>query len=129
MTITLSTNAWKRLQIISKMSLNNVYYNKFLLSAKSGGCNGFTYNFSPIVNETFVKITNKKHIIVNNNDISVIVDPKSELVLLGTHIDFEKEIMKKSLYLVVVSIIVTKYLIVDVVNHFQCLRVINIYVY
>jgi hypothetical protein len=37
--------------------------------------------------------------------------------------------MKKSLYLVVVSIIVTKYLIVDVVNHFQCLRVINIYVY
>ena len=90
MTITLSTNAWKRLQIISKMSLNNVYYNKFLLSAKSCGCNGFTYNFSPIVNETFVKITNKKHIIINNNDISVIVDPKSELVLLGTHIDFEK---------------------------------------
>jgi len=90
MTITLSANAWKRLRIISKMSVNNVYYNKFLLSAKSGGCNGFTYNFSPIVNETFVKITNKKPIIVNNNDISVILDPKSELILSGTHIDFEK---------------------------------------
>jgi iron-sulfur cluster assembly accessory protein len=90
MTITLSANAWKRLRIISKMSVNNVYYNKFLLSVKSGGCNGFTYNFSPIVNETFVKITNKKPIIVNNNDISVILDPKSELILSGTHIDFEK---------------------------------------
>jgi len=89
MTITLSINAWKRLKTISKMSLNKVYYNKFLLSAKSGGCNGFIYNFSPIVNEKFVNITNKKHIMVNNNDIYVIVDPKSELILLGTHIDFE----------------------------------------
>jgi len=90
MTISLSTNAWKRLDFISKLSLHNIFYNKFLLSAKSGGCNGFIYNFSPIINETFVKISKNKPIIINNKDISIIIDPKSELILLGTHIDFEK---------------------------------------
>lgn len=93
MSITISANAWKRLQYISNNTLakTNIYYNKYLLKAKSGGCNGFLYNFSPIDNDLFAKFTDKKQIsIIKNYDISVIVDPKSEFALLGTHIDFDK---------------------------------------
>jgi|APGre2960657373_1045057.scaffolds.fasta_scaffold19238_2 iron-sulfur cluster assembly accessory protein len=93
MSITITINAWKRLQYISNNTLSktNIYYNKYLLLAKSGGCNGFLYNFSQIDNDLFATFTNKKQTsVIKNYDISVIVDPKSEFALLGTHIDFTK---------------------------------------
>lgn len=91
MTITLSANAWKRLQHISNISKTSTYINKFLLSAKSGGCNGFTYNFVSIDNEKYENIFTKKLTIVKENDILVMIDPMSEFILFGTHIDFTKE--------------------------------------
>jgi iron-sulfur cluster assembly accessory protein len=93
MSISISTKAWKRLQYISNTTLSktNKYYNKYLLTAKSGGCNGLLYNFSQIDNDLFAKFTDKKQItMLKNYDISVIIDPKSEFALLGTHIDFNK---------------------------------------
>ena len=67
----------------------------FLFSATSGGCNGFNYNFSLISKDEYKKIINTdcnklKPTIIRQNNIKLLVDPKSEFLLLGTTIDLRE---------------------------------------
>lgn len=84
MNISITGNAWKKLVSIAGNK------GKFLLSAKSGGCNGYIYNISKIENDNLYKnIQGDKQIILHNEGISVYVDKKAEFILQGTTIDYE----------------------------------------
>ena len=89
--ITVTDNAWNKLNLIAEKS-NNPY---FLFSANGGGCNGFKYILEQTKKEEVlnynlvgrtVNNTNK-----NNHEINypqIAIEPMSELLLIGTTIDF-----------------------------------------
>ena len=73
-------------------------YNKtskkyFLFSAKNGGCNGFSYDFKFINYIEYQKLYNNKNKpnVITKKNIKVIIDPLSEMFLLGTTIDYIKQ--------------------------------------
>lgn len=89
--ITVTDKAWNKLNLIAEKS-NNPY---FLFSANGGGCNGFKYILEQTKKEEVlnynlvgrtVNNTNK-----NNHEINypqIAIEPMSELLLIGTTIDF-----------------------------------------
>jgi len=60
-----------------------------LFSVKGGGCNGFGYKLKPIDDSTILP----RDEIVKYEDINIVVCSKSIFHLLGTTIDFKKDIM------------------------------------
>ena len=95
--LTITNNAWKKMFEILKNNNNK----NFILSATSGGCNGFNYNFKIIENTKYEYIisSNKfKPIIIDNNGVNVIIDPSSEFLLLGTKIDYITEDFTKGIF-------------------------------
>jgi len=89
--IKITKTAWMKIGNILKKT--NKY--SFLFSASGGGCNGYNYTFHAIEQKEFNSILNetkiKPTVIVKNNH-RVLIDPLSELLLIGTTIDFEKTI-------------------------------------
>jgi len=83
--ITVTDNAWNKLNLIAEKS-NNPY---FLFSANGGGCNGFKYILEQtkkeeVLNYNLVgRSVNKKEI-----DPQIAIEQMSELLLIGTTIDF-----------------------------------------
>ncbi|CAL4319941.1 iron-sulfur cluster insertion protein ErpA [Buchnera aphidicola] len=55
---------------------------KFRINIKSGGCNGFQYNF------TFELKKKKKDILIQQDEINIIIDSLSIEYLIGGKIDF-----------------------------------------
>lgn len=72
-----------------KTILNHSNYMYMIFSAKGGGCNGFEYQFLPSND-------------VGNKDIKineqVYLDYLSEMLLLGTSIDFEERNYEKGIF-------------------------------
>jgi len=87
--ITITQNAGKQLIRIAKH--NNV--KNILFSTTSGGCNGFNYKFVPF-NEEPTKIDE----IVPYSDINIVVCGYSLLNILGTTIDWKKDIMGEAFH-------------------------------
>ena len=95
--IIITDNAWNKIINISKTQ--KLKY--FLFSAKSGGCNGFNYKFNSINTKEYNNIYNtnltKSHLnnikptIIQKNNITILIDPVSEFLLLGTIIDYINE--------------------------------------
>ena len=84
---------------ISKKNKSNLHIdNSFLFSATGGGCNGFNYNFELLEKKIFNEIILCKHSIVENDEMKVYIDPLSEIYLLGTTIDYQKENYSKGIY-------------------------------
>ena len=65
-----------------------------MLSAISGGCNGFNYNLKLINKKKFDKFFNSKlnPMIIENDEIKLLVDPIAEMYVLGCTIDYVKEL-------------------------------------
>ena len=78
-----TTSAVKKLQSIVKE--NNARGVLFYIN--SGGCNGFEYRFKPIN-----KFTDRKNVQIEN-DLNIEVCNKSLMFVLGTKIDWQKDIM------------------------------------
>ena len=93
--INITNNAWKKLNNIIKKSNTNI---GFLFGVTSGGCNGFNFDLKLLNNQELQKIKNKKPNILKNNDVSVYVDPTSEIYLIGTTIDYIHEDYSKNIY-------------------------------
>ena len=93
--INITNNAWKKLNNITKKSNTNI---GFLFGVTSGGCNGFNFDLKLLNNQELQKIKNKKPNILKNNDVSVYVDPTSEIYLIGTTIDYIHEDYSKNIY-------------------------------
>lgn len=81
--INITTAATKRLLEITKENNSRAIF----FDIKSGGCNGFEYRFKPIN-----KITNTNNIYYKDG-LKVEVCDKSLLYILGTNIDWKKDLM------------------------------------
>jgi iron-sulfur cluster insertion protein len=95
--LNITNNAWKKMFYILKNNSNK----NFILSASSGGCSGFNYNFKIIDNAKYnnIIISNKfKPTVIDNNGVNVIIDPSSEFLLLGTTIDYITEDFTKGIF-------------------------------
>ena len=95
--INIAPNAWDKMKLI--INKNNQF---FILSANSGGCNGFNYELSLHDNvklEDYITNSNKFPInIVENNNVKVLIEPTSEFLLIGTTIDFISEDFNKGIF-------------------------------
>ena len=87
--ITVTNNAWKKINEIVK----NQNCKGMVFSAEGGGCNGFNYKLE-IMDEkeynTFINNNVKPHILENKNT-KILIDPTSEMLLLGTNIDYTEQ--------------------------------------
>ena len=73
----------------------------FIFSAVSGGCNGLNYKLNLFKNQDEIdKLKNGtiKPSKIDKNNVSVYVDPLSELFLLGTKIDYITEDFDKGIF-------------------------------
>ena len=98
--ITITDNAWSKIAKILTKKTNNY----FLFSAVGGGCNGFNYNLKLIDEEKYDKLYNSntsskiKPSMVENENNKIIIDPMSEMFLLGTTIDYIAENYDKGIF-------------------------------
>ena len=65
----------------------------FLFSASSGGCNGFNFNLDLLDRTKYHEIIGQKPTSLQGNSYGVrlYIDPRSEMYLLGTTIDYITE--------------------------------------
>ena len=94
--ITISNNAWYKMNDILKKNKNFA----FLFSAQSGGCNGFNYNLETINKNQFDSLykDNIQPTLINNIDTKLLIEPLSEILLIGTNIDYIKEDYSKNIF-------------------------------
>jgi len=96
--ITVTNNAWKKINDILKTN-NDV---AMIFSADGGGCNGFNYNLKPMKEKEFKVVQSEsekiKHSILKNGESKIVIDPLSEMLLLGTTIDYIREDYQKGIY-------------------------------
>ena len=89
--------------------MSDIIYNEnaycFFLSAKSRGCNGFSYDLKLFNHDEYKKnisIQKNVNVIENqsikNQNIKLYIDPYSEMLLMGTTIDFINEDYKKGIF-------------------------------
>ncbi len=78
-------------QLLHIASSNNC--NNILFYVKGGGCNGFNYKLKP-TNEP----PNKLDEVINYKDINIILHSTSVFHLLGTTIDWKKDIMGETFH-------------------------------
>jgi iron-sulfur cluster assembly accessory protein len=72
----------------------------FVFFATGGGCNGFNYKLESIDEKKFDNLTAEEPspIIVTNSNTQVIIEPMSEMLLLGTTIDFIEEDYNENIF-------------------------------
>jgi len=88
--ISITKNASKKIISIA----NNHKVKNILFYVKGGGCNGFNYKLKPTNNEP-----NKLDEVVNiDKNVNIIIDSKSVFHLLGTTIDWKKDIMGEAFH-------------------------------
>ena len=95
--IFVTNNAWNKIKDICNIQNKN----KFLLSVKGGGCNYFSYTFNILDNKEYnklLKLNKLKPNIITNNNIKILIDPKSESLLFGTKIDYIKDDISKNIF-------------------------------
>jgi len=87
--IIITKRAWSKMKDVIKKEKSE----SFMLSAISGGCNGFNYNLKLINKKKFDSFFNTKRnpMIIENDEIKLLVDPIAEMILLGTKIDYVSE--------------------------------------
>ena len=97
--IIVKESAWSKIIEISKTQKKI----NFLFSATSGGCNGFNYKFNILEPGDYEDIYNKhsnkiKPAIIKKDNIKILIDPMSELLLLGTTTDYIYEYYSKGIF-------------------------------
>uniref|UniRef100_A0A6C0F8S2 Core domain-containing protein n=1 Tax=viral metagenome TaxID=1070528 RepID=A0A6C0F8S2_9ZZZZ len=89
MKLSITKRAWSKMKDVIKKEKSE----SFMLSAISGGCNGFNYDLKLINKKNFDSFINTKikPMIIENDDTKLLVDPIAEMILLGTKIDYVSE--------------------------------------
>ena len=94
--ISISISAWDKMTHILEKS--NEY--AFVFFATGGGCNGFNYKLESIDEKKFDNLTAEQPspTIVTNSNTQVVIEPMSEMLLLGTTVDFIEEDYSKNIF-------------------------------
>ena len=98
--IFVSDRAWEKMSDVLKPR-QRLGIVAFKFSAKSGGCNGFNYNLETIDKSQFDDVVHEAKMpptVINNGDTRVVIDPWSEMFLIGTTIDYIKEDYSKNIF-------------------------------
>ena len=91
--ITITNKAWDKMsEIIEKKNAAS-----FIFSAISGGCNGFNYDLKLLNKDRYKKIYDT-YTTIDNNNTKILIDPLSEMALIGTTIDYISEDYDKGLF-------------------------------
>ena len=90
----ITANAWNKMTHI--LSKSDKF--AFVFFATGGGCNGFNYKLESIDEKKFNNLTAEQPVIVTNSETQVVIDPMSEMLLLGTTIDFIEEDYSKNIF-------------------------------
>lgn len=93
----ITPSAWNKFKyILDKDSTKH----SFLFSANGGGCNGFNYNIETIKEDKYLKLMSDKlkPVVMEENNTKLIIEPLSEMLLLGTTIDYIKEDYSKNIF-------------------------------
>ena len=87
--IIISQTAWSKITDVLKHKESFA----FLFSATGGVCNGFNYNLETITRRQFDEFHKTKipPSVITNKDAKLIIDPVSEMLLIGTTIDYVQE--------------------------------------
>ena len=94
--INITKNAWVKIHSI----LKSQNAKGMLFTAESGGCNGFNYKLDLIDELNYNKLQKNQlalHIL-KERDSQVIIDPLSEMFLIGTEIDYIQEDYYKGIF-------------------------------
>ena len=95
--IAITSAAWNKMtHIYSKTNKK-----EFLFAASSGGCAGLNYEFKNVERHQIDELITSCKItptFINNDNISVYIDPLSEMYLIGTTIDYIEEDYNDGIY-------------------------------
>jgi len=86
--IRITDSAWDRMSQIIKDQTEGSYFG---FSAKGGGCGGFNYALKIIHSGACNKNGQAPPSVLNRENVTVMIDPISEVYLWGTTIDFVSE--------------------------------------
>jgi len=89
--IIVTNNAWNKMEDILKIKK----YEGFIFSATSGGCNGFNYNLKVL---DINKDKYNTYTTIKNNNVNILIEPISEIYLIGTTIDYVSEDFKNNIF-------------------------------
>ena len=95
--IIITKHAWNKITQI----LENTKTYSFLFSSKGGGCNGFNYSLETVDKNTIVELKAQSKFPMTKYSYDgnhVFIDPMSEMLLLGTTIDYIKEDYNNQIY-------------------------------
>tara|TARA_B110000858_G_C17770387_1_gene459303 strand:- start:1045 stop:1449 length:405 start_codon:yes stop_codon:yes gene_type:complete len=96
--VSITTNAWNKIISIAKSQNAD----GFLFFAESGGCNGFNYKLDLLsnskLNNIFILNQHIPPTIFEKENVKLVIDPVSEMILLGTKIDYIVENYSKGYY-------------------------------
>jgi len=94
--IVITNPAWKKMIDV----LNNTKKYAFLFSATGGGCNGFNYNLKTVEKSEIENIIDKRFLpnIYQRDKYKLVIDPISEILLMGTTIDYIKQDYSKQIF-------------------------------
>jgi iron-sulfur cluster assembly accessory protein len=96
--LSITNSAWDKMNYI----VNQEKGMSFLFSASSGGCNGFNYNLTLLHQNEYQKIIDDAGrippILMNQGEVNLIVDPVSDMLLLGTKVDYIHENLSKGIF-------------------------------
>jgi len=94
--IHVSLKAWDKMADILTKSGESA----FLFFAIFGGCNGFNYKLEPINESKFNTLLQEKPTpsIISNEKTQLMIEPMSEMLLLGTTIDYVREDYSKNIF-------------------------------
>lgn len=93
--VIVTKNAWDKFKNVINSNSN---YFAFLFSAEGGGCNGFNYSLKAINHHEYNHFISKKSPSVKYDNLELIIEPSSELLLLGTTIDYIQQDYSKNIY-------------------------------
>lgn len=83
--VTVTDNAFKRVAFL--IDREDMAGSMLRVSVEGGGCSGFQYNFA------FDKNQAKDDIAIEQNGVTVLIDPSSLLYIIGSEIDFYEDIV------------------------------------
>ena len=93
--IHITKNAWLKMESIIQNTSNK---KGFIFGVTSGGCNGFNFDLKLADKNKIIQLRKQKPTCMQNNNVEIIIDPISEMYLLGTTIDYVKEDYSKGIF-------------------------------
>ena len=97
--ISVTSGAWSKMTSIIETQGKDIF--GFVFSASSGGCNGFNYNLKLLNNDDYntdYHKFSKRLSVMEENNTKLVIDPLSEMYLIGTTIDYINEDFEKGVF-------------------------------